>query len=59
MNQPGDRVRLLYTCNPHTTQQPRDEGAIRFVVDVRTLHVGWDGSRLGFLPGIDAWEPCP
>jgi len=60
----GDRVRLAYTSDPHTTLRP---GALGTVRSVRTVdlgdgaetHIGvaWDdGSRLSLIP--EAGDAC-
>jgi hypothetical protein len=50
-------VRLVRCTDPYTRLHPGDEGTIAFVDDWGTLHVSWDsGSRLGLVPGEDAWE---
>lgn len=56
----GRRVRLVAMDDPHTNLQPGAMGTINFIDDPGTLHVKWDnGSRLGLIPGEDAWELLP
>lgn len=53
----GTRVRLVYTSDPYTDLRPGDEGTVRFVDSMGTVHVKWDaGSSLGLLPDEDSWE---
>ncbi len=46
--QPGERVALEYTSDPHTLLRPGDEGTVRrYHPGQRILDVDWDnGSRL-------------
>jgi len=65
--QVGDRVKLIFTSDPHTRLKAGDQGVIRFIDSLRTVHVKWDnGSNLGMVPGEDAftimpinWKPFP
>ncbi|SIS01839.1 DUF4314 domain-containing protein [Micromonospora avicenniae] len=51
--QPGDRVALEHTADPHTLLRPGDEGTVRrYDPQTRVLDVDWDnGSRLSLLLG--------
>lgn len=54
--QPGDRLRLISTTDPHTDLQPGALGTVVVVDDLGTVHVDWDtGSNLGLIPGEDQW----
>lgn len=54
--QPGQRVRLEYTDDPHTNLKPGDEGTVQLVDGAHTVHIKWDsGSNLGLIPGVDRW----
>jgi Domain of unknown function (DUF4314) len=52
------RVRLLHTDDPFTELRPGDEGTVRFMDNLGTLHVTWDnGSTLGLIHDAgDRWE---
>ncbi len=54
--QPGERVALEYTSDPHTLLRPGDEGTVRrFDPEQGVLEVDWDsGSRLSML--LDAGD---
>jgi hypothetical protein len=53
----GRRVRLIRCTDPHTRLKPGTRGLVTFVDGLDTVHVTWDdGSRLGLIPGVDAWE---
>jgi len=55
--EPGDRVRLLGTDDIFTQLRPGDEGTVRFVDDLGTVHVDWDnGSGLGLVPFHDKFQ---
>ncbi|MFC0505007.1 DUF4314 domain-containing protein [Micromonospora costi] len=49
--QPGERVALEHTNDPHTLLRPGDEGTVRrYQPDSQVLEVDWDsGSRLAML----------
>ena len=51
--QPGDRVALVWTGDPHTCLRPGDQGTItRWDPGQGQLHIRWDsGSSLSMLPG--------
>lgn len=52
----GDRVRLIRCTDLHTRLAPGTEGTVSMVDSLGTVHVRWDdGSRLGLVPGEDAW----
>lgn len=56
----GRRVRLVHTTDCWTSLRPGDEGVIKFVDDMGTLHIDWDsGSRLGLVDGADRWDVLP
>ena len=56
----GRRVRLVACSDPYTRPEPGEEGTIRFVDDLGTLHVDWgEGSKLGLVPGEDCWLVLP
>jgi hypothetical protein len=45
---PGDRIELDYCDDPYSQLRPGDQGTVRFVDGVGTVHTDWDsGSRLG------------
>lgn len=55
-----DRVRLIHCTDEHTRLTPGDMGTVALVDSTGTVHVDWDsGSRLGLIPGVDAWEVVP
>ena len=57
MAKKNDRVRLVYTNDPHTRLKPGTEGTVSLVDSMGTVHVKWDdGSRLGMIPGEDVIE---
>ena len=46
----GKRVRLDYTNDPHTKLVRGDEGIVRRVDALGTVHIAWDnGSTLGLI----------
>ncbi|NBO55080.1 MAG: DUF4314 domain-containing protein [Actinobacteria bacterium] len=46
----GQRVRLVFTDDKHTTLQAGDEGVVTFIDDIGTVFVDWDnGSSLGLV----------
>jgi len=46
--QPGDRIELDHCDDPYTKLRPGDQGTVRSVDGVGTVHTDWDsGSRLG------------
>ena len=52
----GSRVRLIHTSDPYTDLVRGDEGKVRKMDALGTIHVKWDsGSRLGLVPGEDTW----
>jgi hypothetical protein len=57
----GQRVRLLRCSDEYTKLQPGEEGTVRFVDDMGTVHVNWDsGSSLGLVAEAgDAWLVLP
>ncbi|MGS2619301.1 DUF4314 domain-containing protein [Micromonospora sp. LZ34] len=54
--QPGERVALEHTSDPHTRLRPGDEGTVlRYLPDQRILDIDWDnGSRLSMC--LDAGD---
>jgi hypothetical protein len=60
MPQPGTRVRLVSTSDPHTLLQPGALGTVSLIDSVGTVHCDWDsGSGLGLIPGEDEWDVLP
>lgn len=51
MYQPGQRISLVITTDPHTELRPGDEGTVRsYDTRLQQLEVTWDsGSRLSML----------
>lgn len=49
--QPGQRIRLVHTSDPHTELRPGDLGTVRhYNVDTHTVQIAWDnGSTLSML----------
>ena len=46
----GQRVRLVFTDDKHTTLRAGDEGVVTFIDDIGTVFVDWDnGSSLGLV----------
>jgi hypothetical protein len=44
----GDRVELVRCNDPYTRLAPGEQGVVRFIDDLDTVHVAWDsGARLG------------
>jgi hypothetical protein len=57
---PGDRIRVVFCSDAHTTLTPGWLGTVTHVDDTLTVHVEWDaGVRLGLIPGEDRWELLP
>lgn len=54
----GKRVRLIRCTDPYTELRPGDEGTVRRVDDIGTVHIKWDnGSGLGLCEdGGDEFE---
>lgn len=53
----GDRVRLLSSSDAYTMSEPGEEGTVRLIDSLGTIHVDWDnGARLGLIPGEDRYE---
>ncbi len=54
----GDRVRLVSADDPYTLIEPGEEGVVRLIDSLGTIHVDWDsGSNLGLIPEAgDRWE---
>ena len=52
----GKRVRLIKMDDKYTKLKAGDEGTIKFVDDMGTIHVKWDnGEGLGLIPGEDKY----
>jgi hypothetical protein len=52
----GTRVRLHYMDDARAVE-PGEEGTVRLVDDMGTIHVDWDnGRRLGLIYGEDGFE---
>lgn len=51
----GCRVRLIRMNDPYAVKPaPGDEGTVRFIDDIGTVHISWDcGSSLGAVYGED------
>jgi len=50
------RVRLIATSDPYTNLCSGDEGTVKFVDSLGTVHIAWDnGSNLGLIPDEDYW----
>lgn len=53
----GKRVRLIRCTDPYTELKPGDEGTVRRVDDIGTVHIKWDnGSSLGLCCPEDDFE---
>jgi hypothetical protein len=53
----GDRVRLIFTDDPHTHLKPGDVGTVWHTDSTGTVMVDWDsGSSLGMIEGEDQFE---
>lgn len=53
----GKRVRLIRCTDPYTELRPGDEGTVRRVDDIGTVHIKWDnGSSLGLCSPEDDFE---
>lgn len=58
--QSGDRLRLIWTADPHTRLSAGALGTVRFIDGLGTIHVAWDdGHALGLIPGIDQFDVLP
>lgn len=52
----GSRIRLVSTTDPYTELRSGDEGTVRLIDALGTVHVNWDrGSTLGLVPDEDRW----
>lgn len=52
----GTRVRLISMADPWSRLRCGDEGTVRTVDDIGTIHVDWDcGSRLGLVYPEDSF----
>ena len=50
----GSRVELVRMNDPYTNLIPGDQGIVKYVDDIGTIHVKWDnGSGLGVVLGED------
>jgi hypothetical protein len=57
MARTGDRIRLVRVVDDYTKLRSGIHGTVTGVDDLGTVHVRWDdGSNLGLIPGVDAWE---
>ena len=53
----GKRIRCLFCTDPFSPIESGQEGVIRHVDDIGTIHVDWDNGRtLGLIPGKDSFE---
>jgi hypothetical protein len=53
----GDRVRLIHCADQYTRLTPGEEGTVRLIDSIGTVHVNWDsGSTLGLVQGEDRFE---
>lgn len=53
----GNRVRLIKMDDQYTNLKPGDEGVVKYIDDLGTIHVNWDnGSGLGLIPDVDKYE---
>lgn len=52
----GKRVVLIKMEDEYTKLKPGDEGTVKFVDDMGTIHVKWDnGENLGLIPNVDEY----
>lgn len=50
----GTRVELVSMNDPYTKLKPGDQGTVRLMDDIGTVHINWDcGSTLGAAYGED------
>lgn len=57
LDEVGDRVELERCGDEFTRLTPGDQGTVRLVDSMGTVHVDWDsGSKLGLVPGEDRWK---
>ncbi len=53
----NDRIELIHTTDRHTQLKPGDQGTVRYIDSLDTVHVRWDsGSSLGMVPGEDSFR---
>lgn len=53
----GTRIELIFMDDPYTTLTSGDQGTVKFVDDIGTIHVSWDkGSSLGLVHGVDKFK---
>lgn len=53
----GTRLELISMDDPYSKLKAGDQGSVRFVDDIGTIHVSWDkGSGLGLVPGVDRFK---
>ena len=51
------RVKLISMDDPYSRLKTGDEGIVKFVDDIGTIHVGWDcGYSLGLIHGVDKFR---
>ena len=56
----GQRVALVSMDDPYTRLRPGDQGTVRYVDDIGTVHIAWDnGSSLGAAYGEDMIRKLP
>lgn len=57
LDEVGDRVELEYCGDEFTRLTPGEQGTVRFIDSMGTVHVAWDsGSNLGLAPEQDRWK---
>lgn len=53
----GTRIELVRCNDEHTQLEPGQQGTVRLIDSMGTVHVNWDsGHNLGLIPGEDAWR---
>lgn len=56
----GQRIELVSMNDPYTRLRPGEQGTVRCVDDIGTVHIAWDnGSSLGAAYGEDVIRKLP
>ena len=52
----GDRIKLIKMTDDPRPIEPGSEGTIKFIDDMKQIHVDWDNGRtLALIPGVDEY----
>jgi hypothetical protein len=53
----GTRLELISMDDPYSKLKAGDQGSVRFVDDIGTIHVSWDnGLSLGLICDVDTFK---